>query len=135
MKWEYGVLLRGDHIRVSRQHYYHHGVYLGNNEVIHFTGDTNDGISDPNNVKVRKTSLDFFANGNPVEKAIYSAHEEKNRNPVEKIIEIATSHLGEGGYNFANNNCEDFANKCCYIKKPKTQVDGFREKIARMFKK
>ncbi|MCQ2794856.1 MAG: lecithin retinol acyltransferase family protein [Bacilli bacterium] len=135
MKWEYGVLERGDHIRVSRQHYYHHGIYLGNNEVVHYTAENNDGISDPANVKIRKTSLDFFANGNPVEKAVYSHHEKKNRFPVEKIIENATIHLGEGGYNFVKNNCEDFVNKCCYLKAPKTQVDGFRERVARLFKK
>ena len=135
MKWKYGVLEKGDHIRVSCQHYYHHGVYLGNNEVIHYTAENNDGIADPNSVKVRKTSLDFFANGNPVEKATYSFLEKRNRNSVDKIIENANAHLGEGGYNFANHNCEDFVNLCCYKKTPKTQVDSFREKIAGIFKK
>lgn len=135
MKWEYGVLEKGDHIRVLRIHYYHHGIYLGNNEVIHYTAEDNDGIANPNDVKVRQTSLDFFASNSPVEKAIYSHREKKNRNPIETIIANATSHLGEGGYNFVNNNCEHFVNKCCYKISPKTQIEGYREKIARIFKK
>lgn len=135
MKWEYGVLTKGDHIRVNRNHYYHHGIYLGNNEVIHYTGEKSDDVSHPENVKVRITNLDFFANGNPIEKAVYSFREKLNRNPVEKIIEIAKSRLGEANYNFVKNNCEDFANQCCYKKMPKTQIDSFREKVAKVFKK
>ncbi|MCQ2795722.1 MAG: lecithin retinol acyltransferase family protein [Bacilli bacterium] len=135
MKWEYGVLEKGDHIRVSRNYYYHHGIYLGNNEVIHYTAENNDGIANPSDVKVRKTSLDFFASNSPVEKAIYSRKEKKNRNLVETIISNAFSHLGEGAYNFVNNNCEHFVNKCCYKISPKTQIEGYREKIARIFKK
>lgn len=134
MKWVYGNLSIGDHIRVERNHYYHHGIYLGNNEVIHYTAKNNDGIADPEQVKIRKTSLDFFLNNGVAEKASYSTFEKKNCFSSKERVKNATSHLGEGNYNFLNNNCEHFANRCCYKKLPKTQVDNWRKKVAEIFK-
>ena len=134
MKWEYGNLVAGDHIRVNRKHYFHHGVYIGNNEVIHYTAKNNDGIASPNDVKVRKTSLDFFLGDGAVEKAVYSHHEKKNCFSSEERVKNATSFLGEGNYNFVNNNCEHFANRCCYKKNPETQIDNWRKKVAGIFK-
>lgn len=133
MKWQYGVLEAGDHIRIKRAHYYHHGVYVGNDEVIHYTAAKDDGIGDAKSVLVRKTSLDFFAQNGAVEKAFYSHKELKNCRPKEEAVKIALAHLNEGGYNFFDNNCEDFANLCCYYQKTNTQMSKFRQSIDKLF--
>jgi len=35
-KWAYKTPVRGDHIRVNRGMYNHHGIYITDDEVIHF---------------------------------------------------------------------------------------------------
>ena len=135
MTWSYGILESGDHIRVKRTGYYHHGVYIGDNEVIHYTALDEDGITHPEKVKVTRTTLEVFLRGGIVEKAIYSSSEQKNRFNPNEIIRRANSKVGEGGYNFINNNCEDFANFCCYKVKTTTQIDNLRTTIKKIFSK
>ena len=46
--WEQRRPVMGDHIRVQRYHglYAHHGIYVSDEEVIHFTGTDDDSILD-----------------------------------------------------------------------------------------
>ena len=41
MQWIIRELLPGDHIRVKRPLYYHHGIYVGKGKVIHYSGKDN----------------------------------------------------------------------------------------------
>ena len=123
-------LKKGDHIRVKRSFYFHHGLYIGNNEVIHYTGEVSDSIDNPSEVKVRITSIDFFKKEgiveayNPTlkERLLYT----KRRN---KRIKEAKMLLGENNYNFLHNNCEDFVNRVSYKKKLTSQIDDLKKKI------
>ena len=46
-EWEFIKPKRGDHIRVQRSGIYsHHGIYISDEEVIHFTGTDDDSILD-----------------------------------------------------------------------------------------
>lgn len=127
MKWVIRQLMPGDHIRVNRGHYYHHGVFIGNGEVVHYTGESNDSIENPDLVKVKKTSIEFFAQNSIVEVASLSLLEKLfSRNKKSRIL-IAINSIGMGDYDFYNNNCETFANKCCYKKQMTSQV-GERKK-------
>lgn len=129
MKWVLEKLEIGDHIRVKRPYYYHHGVYVGDGMVIHFTGEQNDSISEPEKVLVRKTTIEFFANGTIVEKAKLSFLEKRHAKNRKIVVEEAEKAVGEGNYDFLHNNCEDFANKVCYNKKLSSQIDDIKDKM------
>lgn len=129
MKWVFEKLEIGDHIRVKRPYYYHHGVYVGDGMVIHFTGEKNDSVLEPEKVIVRKTPIEFFANGEIVEKAKLSFLEKRHAKDAKTRIQDAEKALGETGYDFLHNNCEDFANRICYDKKLTSQVNEVKDKI------
>lgn len=100
---EKSIMEKGDHIFVQRYYpfkFTHHGIYCGNNEVIHFFKNKGEAI-------ILKTTLSEFAKGEKVEiyhqNAKYSAGE---------IVRRAESKLGEENYNVLFNNCEQFANWC-----------------------
>lgn len=97
------IMEKGDHIFVKRYEpfkFTHHGIYVGNDEVIHFCKDQGVGI-------ISKTGLSDFAKGENVE-----IHEQKaNYSPYE-IVQRAESKLGQKEYNCLFNNCEQFANWC-----------------------
>ena len=90
------IFIKGDHIAAGRDLYSHHGIYDGNGGVISYDKFT-----------VRRTSLEEFAEGDPIykvkEKAVYSSDE---------ILDRARSRMGEKEYNLLFNNCENFATWC-----------------------
>ncbi|QUM76490.1 lecithin retinol acyltransferase family protein [Moritella sp. 24] len=93
----------GDHLLVSRKVYTHHGIYVGNNQVIHYSGLADGLQSGP----VLKTSLTDFTGGEVLHKREY-------QNPSysrSQIVNRAESRLGELLYNVHSNNCEHF---CCW---------------------
>lgn len=104
---------RGDHIRVQRSGIYaHHGVYISDDEVIHFTGADDDSVLDWSKCEVICTDLAQFLLGGTVEVKIYTDDELNDLYPVEHIVNYARACLGDKGYNLAFNNCEHFANVC-----------------------
>lgn len=129
MKWIIGELVAGDHIRVNRGFYFHHGVYIGGNQVVHYTALNDDGMSDSSNVEVRQTSLDFFAKDSIVEKCELEGKEKRLKYKNKAIIKIALLSIGTKNYNVLHNNCEDFANKCCYKHPITSQVNSLKEKL------
>lgn len=87
----------GDHIKASRIGYSHHGIYLGDEGVIHYL----DG-------RVSITDYEEFRNGDSVKLVI---HKKPKYTPKE-AIERAYSRLGEKEYDLVFNNCEHFCNWC-----------------------
>lgn len=116
MEWKISVLYPGDHIRVKRDHYNHHGIYMGNGEVIHYTAKDGDGLNASDNVIVSRTSIEFFLKNGVAERAIYSRKERKRLNKTEDILRFANESIGQGNYDLITNNCETFANKICFKK-------------------
>jgi len=122
-------LYEGAHIRVKANSFYHHGIYVGNDEVIQF-GLPFDPYTNPDTIKVIKSSLkDFSANNMFIEVYEYSKKELKAKRDNKDIVKMAYSLIGTGGYNLLNNNCEHFANYCSYdvnkIKKLDIKVGNF----------
>ena len=112
-EWQYIHPKMGDHIRVQRAGIYsHHGVYVSDEEVIHFTGQDSDSILDWSKCEVIKTNLDTFLKGGTVEVKIYNDDELQDLYPIDGIVNYARACLGDKGYNLALNNCEHFANVC-----------------------
>lgn len=114
---------KGDHIRVKRQLYYHHGIYVSDTEVIHFSGRNSDGILDWENCEIIVTTLLEFLNGGRLEVRRYLKCEKCKINDEEYIVQKAKSYIGKKGYNLFTNNCEHFANYCTMDKRVSEQVD------------
>lgn len=123
--WVYKPPKRGDHIRVCRMNglYYHHGIYVSDNEVIHFTGDDDDSVLDWSKAHVIKTTLQKFLKGDALEVKEYTDAEISDLYPVEGIVSYARVCLGDDGYNLIFNNCEHFANACTLGKYRSRQVE------------
>lgn len=85
-----------DHLLVQRVGYLHHGIYVGDDRVIHFS----EGY-------IREATLDFFKGASTLNIAdtiiTYS---------TEVAISRAYSKLGLSSYNLFSNNCEHFVNWC-----------------------
>lgn len=107
----------GSHLSVSKGLYDHHGIYIGNNQVIHYSGFAeafNKGC-------IEQTTLENFLGGRdqftvvnyPSTTAIYTN---------EEIVERAYRCLGEDHYNLLFNNCEHFACWCVTGEKRSEQV-------------
>ncbi|MBO4779660.1 MAG: lecithin retinol acyltransferase family protein [Selenomonadaceae bacterium] len=125
--WAQKKPVRGDHIRVCRMNglYYHHGIFVAANEVIHFTGDDDDSVLDWSKAHVIKTDLQKFLRGGTVEVKEYNDAELDDLYPVEGIVSYARTCLGDDGYNLIFNNCEHFANACTLGKYRSRQVENF----------
>jgi hypothetical protein len=105
---------RGDHLRVFRGFYWHHGIYCGDDEVIHYTG-TPANMSE---AQVERASLSEFADGGNFEVVTYGQAHSR-----ETTIERAESRLGEQNYSLVFNNCEHFATWCRVGEHKSQQVD------------
>ena len=95
---------KGDHLVSPRTGYEHHGLYIGDNEVIHYSGLSSQ--FDKGSVEV--TTLENFKNGRSfyIESHIFELYNAEER------IERAKSRLYENSYNVIFNNCEHFVNWC-----------------------
>lgn len=105
---------KGDHIRVQRMNglYAHHGIYVSDEEVIHFTGKDDDSILDWSKPEVIQTDLAYFLKGGILEVKEYTDEEFADLYSPEQIVTYARACLGDKGYNLIFNNCEHFANVC-----------------------
>lgn len=118
---------RGDHIRVQRMEglYAHHGVYVSDREVIHFTGADDDSILDWDKPEVISTDLTTFLKDGTLEVKEYTDEEFADLYSPEQIVNYAHACLGDKGYNLIFNNCEHFANVCTLGRFRSNQVDRF----------
>ena len=73
--WDFGELTPGAQVRVRRSGYYHHGIYIGNGEIVHFDGSPNE--QDAAAVRVRRTGMEEFLRGGLPERRIYGRAERK----------------------------------------------------------
>ncbi|MFI3254188.1 MAG: lecithin retinol acyltransferase family protein [Eubacteriales bacterium] len=92
-------LQEADHLFVYRPGFTHHGLYIGNNEVIHYEKGS-----------VHRDSFENFQKG----MKIYALPEKESplRYTTSQVLERAKSRLGENDYNLIVNNCEHFVRWC-----------------------
>lgn len=92
----------GDHIAFGRAKgaYWHHAVYLGNGQVVHYW----DPLGNLRRACVRVDHWGIVAGQSPVYVINYGL-----RYPRAVVIHRALSRLGEHNYHLARNNCEAFA--------------------------
>ncbi len=121
---------RGDHIQVYRGGYHHHGIDLGNDMVVHFTGRP-DAAFNKGDAIIRKTALADFTGNERYEVVTYS--QDKALHPDHVCIR-ALSSIGRSGYNLFSNNCEHFAASCKTGTGKSKQVTESYERIWKMSK-
>ena len=96
---------KGDHLISARIGYSHHGIYIGRNKVIHYSGS-----SLGRNAKgvIEIVDLETFCQSNG-----YTIQTYPFRTYSREIsIDRAKSRLGEDWYNVLLNNCEHFVTWC-----------------------
>jgi len=96
-------MARGDHIRVRRLGYWHHGIDCGDGQVIHYAGEPWRW----RHAAVCRIPFVEFARGRAVELVEYSVCD-----TIEAVMRRAEGRLGETGYSLLMNNCEHFARWC-----------------------
>lgn len=122
VKWIKKTPEFGDHIKVSRGMYFHHGIYVSDECVIHFASESGVEISYENAV-IHQTDLNAFSKENEIYVRVYNELENKNKRTSTEIVNYAFSRIGEKGYNLISNNCEHFANDCVFGHKASEQVE------------
>ncbi len=106
----------GDHIRVKRKLYWHHGIEMRDGTVIHASGEPGRMKLD---AEVRRSRFEDFARGGRVEVA-----NRGERLPADQIERRARAALGERNYSLLFNNCEHFARWCETGEADSRQVDS-----------
>lgn len=136
-------LSQGDHVFVDCQGFSHHGIYVGDDRVIHFDSTIIRKLMGAINGRVpevRESSLNEFSGGGQIYVRSYRCEETATESPdgessaadhlvvdqTEQVLSRARSRLGEKGYDLFDNNCEHFAIWCKTGAAASTQIDSVR---------
>jgi len=119
---------KADHIRVHRPDgfrgipgtaYYHHGVYVSDKEVIHYSNQEGAEVS-KTRARVMQTDIGVFLAGGSLEVKVYNSTEQLDLYPPESVVSWARGCIDQGKYHLFFNNCEHFAN-CCTLGKHRSR--------------
>ena len=118
--------IKGDLIRVKRKlGYYHYGIYIGHNKVIHYSAPEDDSIFDNRNIEIRKGDLkENFLRGDTLEVNIpYSSFYYRFIvcRRAKKLLGV--HKFRDQDYDLLKNNCEHFANYCYFGEAVSAQSD------------
>lgn len=113
----------GDHLYFAGAFHipslYHHGVYVGDNVVIHFYGPSHK----KHDAVVQAVPLSAFQLLAAAEGQQVHVLPTRSRLPRSETVARATSQLGKHGYNMMLHNCEHFVNWCVQGVAYSPQVD------------
>ena len=110
------VLPVGAHLVAERDGYEHHGIYVGNGQVIHYAGFSRRQRRGP----VERISIGCFACG-------FAVTIQRDASPCydgEEVARRAGSRLGERNYRLLTNNCEHFCSWCLFGECRSAQVEA-----------
>lgn len=117
----------GAHLVTPRRGYLHHGIYVGQGRVVHYSARALCLIRRP----VEEVSLDDFGQ----KKIIWvRPHSPVSYAPAE-IIRRARSRLGENRYRLLTNNCEHFCEWCARGQSRSAQVESLRASLANLWRR
>lgn len=106
----------GDHLVSSRGWYTHHGLYMGDDEIVHYAGNAQPGVSGP----IEKTTLAVFCGSTGCTVRHYGVRKYTR----EESVSRASRRLGENNYCVRSNNCEHFVEWCINGDHRSSQVDN-----------
>jgi hypothetical protein len=109
----------GAHLVSARTGYTHHGIYVGNDSVIHYSGLSSGFHAGP----IEETSLAEFSQGHDVSVRSYKNPKYLGLDAVERC----KSRLGEASYDVQGNNCEHFCTWVIMGISESTQVESFED--------
>lgn len=107
--------LLGAHLVTPRTGYSHHGIYIGKQRVIHYSGWADGSGSGP----VEIATIDAFSGGQDVFVQVHG----QPRFRAREVVKRARSRLGENRYSLVFNNCEHFCNWCIEDEHESDQVN------------
>ncbi|XP_048241389.1 phospholipase A and acyltransferase 3-like [Haliotis rufescens] len=130
----------GDQVEFIRGVYSHWAVYVGDNEVVHLSGDDGARGSDMGHTftisgvefgkaTVRRDNFWDVVGDSEVHKNNSKDEKLEHFKPSE-IVRRALSKIGEVGYNLIFKNCEHFASWCRYNKEQSDQADDLLTGLA-----
>lgn len=146
--YEISSFLRGDVLEVSRTHFTHYGIYLGNNRVAHLMPDillalTNDKgrtqkvVSNKRLIpgvickvaSIRVDTVEDFAYGADILVNHLDETLKKKSLHNEEVACRAEQQLGLTPYSLLWNNCEHFVTYCRYGARISPQAEKFYETV------
>jgi hypothetical protein len=107
----------GSHLVTPRRGYLHHGIYIGDRKVVHYSGLAQGLRRGP----VEEVALARFACGQRIGVRT-SAPSDFD---VREVICRARSRVGEDCYRLLTNNCEHFCEWCLHGKARSLQVEAW----------
>jgi len=116
----------GDHLFVECGGYSHHGIYMGQGQVIHFDSTVGRKLLGTLNgapPRICEIPIEEFAG----KKTLHTRTYHENALPTKQSLERARSRLGERGYHLFENNCEHFAVWCKTGHGKSTQIDAAKK--------
>eukprot|EP00164_Ancoracysta_twista_P002008 GFYU01002647.1.p1 GENE.GFYU01002647.1~~GFYU01002647.1.p1 ORF type:complete len:479 (-),score=97.27 GFYU01002647.1:475-1911(-) len=128
MEAEHG-LTAGDHIYVTRLDgtYEHHGVYIGDNTVVHYTGPH---LPKGRLALIRTTTLKKFM-GSTSDRVDVRRYSDGMHDSADIVIRRALKLVGAAQYNLLWNNCEHFATFCKTGKSASLQIqEMFQRRVS-----
>jgi hypothetical protein len=105
------------HVVTPRRGYLHHGIYVGDGNVVHYAGLAKGLHRGP----VEEISLGGFSRRRPV---WIKSHAPSDFEPQE-VIRRARSRVGEDCYRLLTNNCEHFCEWCLRGEPRSYQVEAW----------
>lgn len=108
-------MARGDHVKVTRRGYTHHGIDLGDGTFIHLSGEPAGGKA---SAEVRIDPWEVFGKGGK-----FSVRRHVLHHDPDAVVARAMSKLGQREYGLRKNNCEHFAHWCVTGKSRSEQVE------------
>jgi Lecithin retinol acyltransferase len=107
----------GSHLLTPRRGYLHHGIYMGDRKVVHYSGLAQGLRRGP----VEEVALARFACG----QRIWVRNSAPSDFDVREVICRARSRVGEDCYSLLTNNCEHFCEWCLHGKARSLQVEAW----------
>ena len=108
----------GAHLVTARRGYLHHGIYVGDGNVVHYPGIAHGLCSGP----VEEVPLSSFA----CRRCVWIRSGAPSDFKVPEVIERARSRVGEDCYRLLTNNCEHFCEWCLHGVPRSFQVEAWR---------
>lgn len=95
----------GDHLKAYRGPHWHHAIYIGDGQVLHYCGPSGR----KKDCEVRTDSFEDFAKDSEVEVVQYDPD---TADQPHIVLQRAFNRLGERRFNLLTNNCESLARAC-----------------------
>jgi hypothetical protein len=107
----------GSHLISPRRGYTHHGIYIGDDKVVHYAGLARGQFRG----RVEEDSLPQFACG----RSVWTRSSDLPGFVPQEVIRRARSRVGENRYRILRNNCEHFCEWCLRGESRSYQVERF----------